>query len=125
MMFWLPRFLISSWAAKLAPSPIASIAMTEQTPNTMPNTVSSERSRWSQRLFKPSRTLRLSRVNVDPRPAWTLRVTCLSADIAFNLAVAKADGPPRVERDVFVVGHQNDRFSLMMQVVEHSQNLLA
>ena len=43
MMFWLPRFLICSCASKLAPSPMASMAMTEQTPNTMPSTVSSER----------------------------------------------------------------------------------
>jgi len=39
------RFLICSCASKLAPSPIASMAITEQTPNTMPRTVNSERSR--------------------------------------------------------------------------------
>src|SRR5439155_6984792 len=46
---------------------MASIAMTEQTPNTMPSAVRSERSLWSQRLLTPRRTVRLSRSNHGPR----------------------------------------------------------
>src|SRR2546426_7549282 len=41
--------------------------MTEQTPNTMPSAVRSERSLWSQRLLTPRRTVRLSRSNHGPR----------------------------------------------------------
>src|SRR5438034_5379315 len=41
--------------------------MTEQTPNTMPSAVRSERSLWSQRLLTPRRTVRLSRSNNGPR----------------------------------------------------------
>ena len=42
------------------PSPMASIAITEQTPNTMPSMVSNERRRCSQRLLKPRRIVRRS-----------------------------------------------------------------
>src|SRR5881628_3715613 len=46
---------------------MASIAITEQTPKTMPSTVKSERNRCSDRLLMPSRTVRLRRRIDGPR----------------------------------------------------------
>ncbi len=54
MMLWLPSFLICSWAASLAPVPMASMAMTEQTPNMMPSMVKPLRSLCIQRLLAPN-----------------------------------------------------------------------
>src|SRR5256885_10237092 len=140
MMFWLPRFLMFSWASKLAPSPMASMAMTEQTPKTIPSTVRRERSLWSQRLLMPRRTARLRRVRVRPpmgAKGWGAgsgigqhrRVVegmcdhsglCFAVtgsgwlsgtDVAIDLAVAQADGAVGVARDVFVMSHEDDGFS--------------
>ena len=55
MMFWLPSRLIDSSAWWLAPSPTASIAITEPTPNTMPSIVRNERVLWRQTSVTPSR----------------------------------------------------------------------
>ncbi len=56
--------------ARLAPSPIASIAMTEQTPKMMPSAVRVDRSLCIQRLFIPSLAVRFKRKRniVDCRP---------------------------------------------------------
>src|SRR5437016_6337187 len=45
---------------------MANMAMTEQTPKTMPRTVSKERRRWSQRLRMPRRMARWRRVREKP-----------------------------------------------------------
>ncbi len=52
-----PSFLMASWASNEAPSPMASMAMTEQTPKMMPSMVSADRSLWSIRLLMPSLTV--------------------------------------------------------------------
>src|SRR6266568_1106227 len=139
MMFWLPRFLICSWASKLAPSPMASMAMTEQTPNTIPSTVSSERNLCSRRLLRPSRTARSSRVRANPREIpgncnlvllWILefgvcgfKSVCLTPHISFDLAVAEVNRPAGMARDGFVVRHQDDGLALFVEVVENLENL--
>ena len=54
MMFWLPRRLMDSSAWWLAPSPTASMAMTEPTPKTMPSIVRNERVLWRHTSVAPS-----------------------------------------------------------------------
>src|SRR4051812_189120 len=61
MILVAPRATTCSWACLLAPSPMASIAITEYTPNTMPSMVNPDRSLWSIKLFKPRRTVRTKR----------------------------------------------------------------
>src|SRR6267143_6610874 len=123
MMFWLPRVLICSWASKLAPSPMASIAITEQTPNTIPSTVSSDRRRCSQRLFTPRRIVRLNCARESPRIETVGMLVDLSADIAFDLAVAQADGAAGGVGNVGVVRNKDERFALRVQFVEELHDL--
>src|SRR6266567_1595764 len=123
MMFWLPRLLILSWASKLAPSPMASMAITEHTPNTMPSTVSKDRRRCSQRLFTPRRMVRLSCARESPRSKTTGMRVGLSAGIAFDLAVAQPDGAARVVGHVGVVGDQDEGFALRVECVEELHDL--
>src|SRR5688500_4753278 len=54
-MFVLPSLRICSSASLLAPSPTASIAMTEPTPKTTPSIVRNDRSLWSSRAWSPCR----------------------------------------------------------------------
>ena len=56
----LPSLAMAACVSLLAPSPIASIAMTEQTPKTIPRVVRVERSLCIQRLLKPSFTVPLT-----------------------------------------------------------------
>src|SRR5690348_11308634 len=120
MIFWLPRFLICSCASKLAPSPMASMAMTEHTPKTMPRTVRSDRSRWSQRLRIPSRIERWSRSKENSRRN---RARLLLEDIGFDRAVAQPDGPMGVVGDGRVVRDHNQGGALLVQLVEQAQDL--
>src|SRR6266511_3868545 len=113
-----------------------SMTITEQTPNTMPNTVRSERSRCNQRLFTPRRTTRLRRSSGCARitgtgaevvGGWSAMMRPdlrLLAGIALDLPVAEANRAPRTARDTLVVAHQNDRLTLLMQIVEHVQDFL-
>ena len=63
MMLRLPRRRICSRASWLAPSPMASMAMTLPTPNTRPSIVRSERSLCRSRFLTPSRRSRRRRVS--------------------------------------------------------------
>src|SRR5260221_6275689 len=121
MMFWLPRFLICSCASKLAPSPMASMAITEQTPNTMPRTVSSERKRCSQRLRTPNRMVRLRRVSARPPASFSRDRMGLLADIAFNAAIAKPQGAAGVARNRGVVSDQNQGLALLVEFFEQPE----
>src|SRR6187397_264451 len=104
---------------------MASIAITEQTPKTIPNTVSNERRRCSQRLFTPRRIVRLSCASERPRTTRTEMPGDLSAGIAFNLAVAQADGAARVVGHVGVVGDKDERLALFVQFVEELHDFRA
>src|SRR5438046_1568903 len=125
MMFWLPRFLICSCASKLAPSPMASMAITEQTPNTIPSTVSSERRRCSQRLRTPSRIARSRRVSAKRRGRFDKDELGLAADIAFYAAIAEPNRPTRMSRNIVVVGDQNQRLALFVEFIEKPQDFCA
>ena len=57
MTLFAPSFRICSNASRLEPSPIASIEMTEPTPNTTPSTVSKLRSLCSRRFLIPTLTI--------------------------------------------------------------------
>src|SRR5439155_23731662 len=47
------------------------------------------------------------------------------ADIAFDLAVAQANGATGVARNILVVRHQDDGFALRVQVVEDPEDFEA
>src|ERR1043166_8036899 len=105
---------------------MASMAMTEQTPKTIPNTVSSERSRCSHRLFRPSRRMRRSRsVGELCRRKATLVTVFLVSTVIFDPAVAETNAPLGVMRHVLVVCDQNDCFAASIEIVEYFQNFRA
>src|SRR5690606_36501255 len=99
-----------SWASKLAPSPTASMAMTEHTPNTIPRMVSPERSRCIQRLLMPSIMMRRSRAGESP--AGALISQALPALIGFHHAVAQAHEALRVLADRRIVRHHDNGLAL-------------
>src|SRR5690606_4304939 len=103
---------------------MANMAITEQTPNTIPSMVSRERRRWSQRALTPRRTVR--------RNQSTLAKNCsrlgremggLVEDIALHYSVPHADNPLGTLGDFVAVGHHDDRFPGMVKVVEDLENV--
>src|ERR1035437_1263396 len=98
---------------------MASMAITEQTPNTMPSTVSNERRRCNQRLRMPKRIARWRRASVRPRKALSKMEWGLVSDIAFNVTVAPTDGAARAFSHRRIVGDENQRFALGVQFIEH------
>src|SRR5256885_1598554 len=104
---------------------MASMAITEQTPNTMPRTVSSDRNRCNQRLRTPSRMVRLRRVSARPPTSFSKGEVGLLADIAFNAAIAKPQGAARVARNGVVVGDQDQGLALFVEFVEQPQDFSA
>src|ERR1044072_3884373 len=97
---------------------MASMAMTEQTPKTMPSAVSSERRRCSHRLLMPRRTVRCSRLADSPPSAAVSSEWDLSAKIAFKLSVAQADGAVRAFAHAGIVGDEDQGFALFVQLIE-------
>src|ERR1051326_8118610 len=104
---------------------MASIAMTEQTPKTIPSTVSRERKRCSQRLFTPRRIVRLSCARESPRITRMEADFISLADIAFNLAVAQPEGAARVVGHAGIVGDEDQRLAGLVQFVEKLHDLSA
>src|SRR5688572_14240297 len=106
MIFWLPSFLMASCASYDAPSPMASIAMTEHTPKMMPSMVSTERSLWSSRLLTPSRMVLMS---------WNLTILRMN-HFAFDQAVTHVEDAMGTAGHAFVMGDEDDGFALAVQV---------
>src|ERR1017187_3601310 len=104
---------------------MASMAITEHTPNTMPSTVSSERSRCSQRLRMPSRMARWSLAQVSPRKAFSKPELVLMSDIAFNQPVTQTDGAVGAFAHARIVRDENQGFSLGIQFIENFHDLHA
>ena len=110
--------------------------MTEHTPKTMPKTVRSDLNRCSQRLLIPRRKVRPSCENRNP-PRWLAwrapgqrgmpaeGIWGLSSDIALDLAIAQAEDAPGVPGNTVIVGHQDQGFALLVQVIEKPQDLYA
>ena len=123
MMLLLPRRRICSWASKLAPSPTASMAITEHTPNTMPNTVSRERRRWSHRLLNPRIMVRRRRAGAKGLVFTGFTFVLSIAYIRFYESIAQPDHALGMVTDFVIVGHHDNRFSLTVEIIEKGQNL--
>src|ERR1035437_529702 len=104
---------------------MASMAITEHTPNTMPITVSSERRRCSHRLRMPRRIARWSRGSVSPRRAFSKPELFLVADIAFQVAVTQTDGAVGAFAHARIMRDENQGFAQGVQFIENLHDLHA
>src|SRR6478735_12562489 len=95
-----------TWA--VVPLPIVTNAMTAATPMTTPRTVRKERSML--RLIARSASLSVSKNMLCPPALGTLR---------FKLPVDKAQEPLRIGRNVWLMGHHDDRNALLSVETRH------
>src|SRR5262245_12882444 len=130
IMFRLPSFLIASCASCEAPSPMASIPITEQTPKRMSSIVSTERSLWSSKLFTPSRAvLRNEKLNgfmrLETNQTLVQRRTGSVDGFPFDHSVAHVDDAMGAGSDPLVMRYKHNGFALRVQVVDQLQHFLS
>src|SRR5579872_2632894 len=130
MMFVAPSATICFCAWALAPSPIASMAITENTPNTMPSIVSPERNLCSIRLFKPSWIMRIRRERDILYPLVSTGDSRSTIDVGRSGfleddAVAHHDLALGPVGDVLLVRDHDDRAPLLIERPEHLHDLVA
>src|SRR5437762_14261732 len=94
---------------------MATTAITEETPIRIPSTVSSERSLFDRREAMAMAMASEKGTSGPPHLASLVRL---------DLAVADVDGAMRVVRDVALVGDQDDRVALAVQLLEQPHDLL-
>src|SRR5690625_387094 len=139
MTLLLPSSLIDSCASKEAPSPIASIAMTEQTPKMIPSIVRTDRILWSRRFLMPRRTMRRSRdigrfgdgvqffwipAGCSPFGLGIKRSFSSVLNFAVDETVLEMDDTFGAIRDMIIVRDHDNRFAAFVKFVEQLENFL-
>src|ERR1041385_1607411 len=117
-----PKLAICSCTLFLAPSPMATIAITAPTPMMMPSMVRKERSLF---LAKARRAIRHAMINMRSPPASVSRNPTL-ARIRNEQTIAKDDPPLGILRDVGLMGNQDDGDAfLLVQVLKQLHDFIA
>src|SRR6478752_6652564 len=102
---------------------MASMAMTEQTPKMMPNIVRIERSLCSIKLLMPSRTVLMNwKLSILGKRQFRRSRQRSIDHFTINRAVFHVNNPMGAGRDAFVVCHQHDGFSRVVQPANQFQN---
>src|ERR1043166_589899 len=123
MSRFVPRLAICCFTSALAPSPMATMAMTAPTPMMIPSIVRKERSLF---LANARSAIRNAMINIFYISAFLMVAALILPGVGNNQPVTKNDLPLCVRGDIGLMSHQNDGNSfLLVEILKQLHDLHA